>query len=492
MITSVVPYFQVHQPFRLRRYTYFDIGVNARWFDDAENERLVRRVAERCYVPMNALILDLIDRTEGRFRCAFSVSGTALDQMEAWAPEALEGFVRLSKTGAVEFLAETSHHSLAFLTDEAELRAQIQAQADRVERLFGRRPTTFRNTELVIDERIARTAEDLGFTALLGEGADHLLGWRSPGHVYGVVGCDRIRLLLRTYRFSDDIAFRYSNRSWPGWPLTPEKFAASIHALPATEEVVGLFMDYETFGEHQWKETGILDFMSAMPAAVLADERFDFQTPAEAVATRASVGDLAIPHPVSWADAERDLTAWLGNPMQRSANLAPYGLLPSLRRASRDDLTAAWRRLSTSDHLYYMCTKWFSDGDVHKHFSPYATPHDAFIAFMNVLDDLERRISAADVTVAGTAAARALPAIPGPASPERSVSGAAAGPKKRSRRRSAAGLTGGTLSPTAETVPMAEMAGSIGASGSGDPMGVPPPRTRRGARARSRKVPRSG
>ena len=257
----VVPYFQVHQPFRLRRYTFFDIGVNARWFDDSENERIVKRVAERCYVPMNALLLDLIDRTDGRFRCAFSISGTALDQMEAWAPEALEGFVRLARTGAVEFLAETSQHSLAFLTDEEEFRAQVRAQADRVERLFGRRPTTFRNTELVIDERVARTAEELGFTALLGEGADHLLGARSPGHVYGVVGCERLKLLLRTYRFSDDIAFRFSNRSWPGWPLTAEKFAGSIHALPASDEVVGLFMDYETFGEHQWKETGIFDFL---------------------------------------------------------------------------------------------------------------------------------------------------------------------------------------------------------------------------------------
>ena len=464
MTTSVVPYFQVHQPFRLRRYTFFDIGVNARWFDDSENERIVKRVAERCYVPMNALLLDLIDRTDGRFRCAFSVSGTALDQMEAWAPEALDGFVRLARTGAVEFLAETSQHSLAFLTDEQEFRAQVRAQADRVERLFGRRPTTFRNTELVIDERVARTAEELGFTALLGEGADHLLGSRSPGHVYGVLGCERLKLLLRTYRFSDDIAFRYSNRSWPGWPLTADKFAASIHALPAAEEVVGLFMDYETFGEHQWKETGILDFLAAMPAAVLADPRFDFRTPSEAVANRTSAGTLSIPHPVSWADAERDLTAWLGNPMQRSANLALYGLLPALRRAGRDDLTAAWRRLSTSDHLYYMCTKWFSDGDVHKHFSPYSTPHDAFIAFMNVLDDLERRIAAVPV-VAG-------PPVDAVASDARLVEAAV--------RVAEGGVEHGprATNPTAAPVPL----------------GAPPARDRdrRRGRGHSRKVPRTG
>jgi alpha-amylase len=393
--TALVPYFQVHQPFRLRRYTFFDIGVDSRWFDDAENERIVRRVAERCYVPANAMLLRAIEESEGRFRCAFSISGTALEQMEAFAPQALEGFLRLSKTGCVEILGETSHHSLAFATDEKEMRAQIVAHADRIERLFGRRPTTFRNTELVIDEHVARVVEDLGFSALLGEGADGLLGWRSPARVYGVEGCESLRLLLRHYRLSDDIAFRFSNRSWASWPLTAEKFAASVHALPADDQVVGLFMDYETFGEHQWRETGIFDFMAAMPAAVLARPGFSFETPAEAVATRRPVARLAIPHPVSWADEARDLSAWLGNPMQRAANLALYGLLPSVRRSGRADLLAGWRRLSTSDHLYYMCTKRASDGDVHEHFSPYATPHDAFIAFMNVLDDLERRAAAA-------------------------------------------------------------------------------------------------
>ncbi|MFO0931602.1 MAG: glycoside hydrolase family 57 protein [Planctomycetota bacterium] len=445
--TAVVPYFQVHQPFRLRRYTYFDIGVDARWFDDAENERIVRRVAERCYVPTNALLLRLVHETEGRFRCAFSVSGTAIEQMERWAPEALEGFVALARTGCVEVLGETSHHSLAFLADDLEFRAQVADQAARVERVFGRRPTAFRNTELVIDEHVARTVEDLGFVALLGEGSDGLLGWRSPARVYGVEGCERLRLLLRHYRLSDDIAFRFSNRAWDQWPLTAEKFARSLAALPADDVAVNLFMDYETFGEHQWKETGIFDFLAAMPRAVLADPRFAFRTPTEVATAHAPAARLPIPHPISWADAERDLGAWLGNPMQRAANLALYALLPAVRASGRADLVAAWRRLSTSDHLYYMFTKRTSDGDVHEHFSPYASPHDAFIAFMNVLDDLERRAGAAatDAVAAGTPPASAVlppaparapdplsrPLPPPPASP---ATGAAQ-PSKRSRRR---------------------------------------------------------
>ncbi len=417
-MTSVVPYFQVHQPFRLRRYTFFDIGADDRWFDDDANRRVLARVAARCYVPANRVLLDAIRRTDGRFRCAYSISGTALDQMEAWAPEALDGFRRLAATGCVEFLGETSHHSLSFLADDTEFKAQVEGHARRIERLFGRRPTTFRNTELVVDEHVARTAEGLGFTAILGEGADHLLGWRSPGRVYGVEGTERIRLLLRTYRLSDDIAFRFAWGSGPGRSLTAEAFAASIHARPPEDVVVGLFMDYETFGEHQWAETGIFDFLARVPEAVLANPRFDFATPSEIAARHPPVARLPIPHPVSWADAERDLTAWLGNAMQREANLALYALGDDVRRSGRPDLLEGWRRLTTSDHLYYMCTKWFSDGDVHKHFSPYSTPHDAFIAFMNVLDDLKRRAAAS---------AGPVPAVaprPKPSAPPKSAASA--------------------------------------------------------------------
>jgi len=401
-VTDVVVYFQVHQPFRLRRYTFFDIGTSEAYFDDGENERIVRRVAERCYVPMNKLVRRLIESHDGAFRVAYSISGTALEQMERWAPEALASFQDLARTGCVEILGETSHHSLCALSDLDEFRDQVRAQADRVEHLFGRRPVTFRNTELVIDERIAAVAHELGFTAMLGEGADHLLGWRSAHHLYWPRGTPAMRLLLRDYLRSDDIAFRFSNRTWEEWPLSAERFAKWIHEAPADHACVNLFMDYETFGEHQWEETGIFRFFEGMPAAILAHERFRFRTPGEVAAEREPTIEMSIPRPVSWADAERDVTAWLGNPMQRAANEALFALLPAVRALTAAGDTApreTWRKLSTSDHLYYMCTKWFSDGDVHKYFSPYATPHDAFIAFMNVVDDFGRRAKRAAAAI---------------------------------------------------------------------------------------------
>ncbi|MCI0651226.1 MAG: glycoside hydrolase family 57 protein [Planctomycetes bacterium] len=393
-MTAVVFYFQVHQPFRLRRYTFFDIGSRDDYFDDVENQRILKRVAEKCYLPMNGVLERLIERYQGRFRCAFSISGTALDQMEAWSPEALASFQRLAKTGCAEFLGETSHHSLSFLIDPDEFAEQALAHAARVERLFGRRPTTFRNTELVCYNRVARAAEDLGFDGILCEGADHLLGWRSPHRVYRPEGCERIKVLLRSYKLSDDIAFRFSNRQWSEWPLTADRFAVWLHSLPPEETYVGLFMDYETFGEHQWADTGIFNFMEFLPEAVLRHPSFFFATPSEVVAANDPVARLDIPHPVSWADTERDLTAWLGNHMQHAAHQALYEMAKSMRDSGKNghkELLERWRKLSTSDHMYYMCTKWFADGDVHKYFSPYVSPHDAFITFMNVLDDLTRR-----------------------------------------------------------------------------------------------------
>jgi alpha-amylase len=397
-MSSIVFYFQVHQPWRLRRYTFFDIGVRDDWFDDAENARIVRRVAEKCYLPMNAQLLRMAQRFDGRFRFAFSISGTALTQFEQWTPETLAGFQALARTGCAEFLAETSHHSLACLYDPVDFEQQIESHAARIETLFGRRPTAFRNTELVISNDVARRAEMLGYRTLLGEGADHLLGWRSPQHPYRPEGCERLKLLLRSYRLTDDIAFRFSNRGWSEWPLTAEKWTDWLHALPGGAEVVGLFMDYETFGEHQWADTGIFQFLEKLPELVLARRRFRFDTPSEAAARYDAIGRLDIPYPVSWADTERDLTAWLGNGMQQAAARAIYELGPAARAAGeqRPELLERWRRLTTSDHLYYMCTKWFADGDVHKYFSPYQTPHDAFIAFMNVVDDLARRLDEAN------------------------------------------------------------------------------------------------
>lgn len=391
---QVVFYFQVHQPFRLRRYSLFDIGVHQRYFDDAENARIVRRIAERCYLPMNNLVRQLIERHAGDFRCSYSISGAALEQFEQWTPEVLESFEELASTGCVEFLCETSMHSLSGLFDEQEFVEQVEAQRQRIQRLCGVQPLTFRNTELVIEERLAQLVEELGFRVLLGEGADHLLerpgsSPRSAHQVYRPQGTRELRLLLRDYPRSDDIAFRFSNRTWHEYPLTADRFARWVAEDQQAGECVGLFMDYETFGEHQWADTGIFQFMEHLPTELLRHRGLSFATPAQFQDAPLSGGELAIPRATSWADAERDISAWQGNPMQKAASEAFWALGERVREVP--ELLSQWRRLSTSDHFYYMCTKHFSDGDVHKYFSPYASPHEAFLCFMNVLDDLARR-----------------------------------------------------------------------------------------------------
>ena len=396
-MNSIVFYFQIHQPYRLKRYTFFDIGRGESYFDDAENKRILQRVADKCYVPMNELLLAQIEKHAGKFRFAMAITGTVLEQMERWHPEALRSFVRLAETGHVEIVCETSHHSLAFLSDEQEFEAQVLAQRDRISELFGQSPLTFRNTELVINNDVAKSVEALGFKTLLGEGADQLLGIRSSHEVYRPATTENLALLLRTYERSDDIAFRFSNQGWDKWPLTAETFTKWLADAPGRAKYTGLFMDYETFGEHQWRETGIFDFMEQLPALVIAEPTLDFKTPSEVVAAHPPKLEIDIPRTISWADAERDLTAWLGNHMQREANRLLYELGPDVRLAAAQghpELLEDWRRLTTSDHVYYMCTKYFSDGDVHKYFSPYSTPHDAFIAFMNVLSDLKSRLRA--------------------------------------------------------------------------------------------------
>ncbi|MEW6073556.1 MAG: glycoside hydrolase family 57 protein [Planctomycetota bacterium] len=392
-MTSVVFYFQAHQPDRLRARGPYAPGG---YFDEAESARIVRRVAERCYLPMNELLLRAVEETDGRFHCAFSISGPLLRQLEAWAPEVLESFASLAATERVEFLCETAYHSLASLVPSDEFEDQVRRQARRIEELFGQRPTVFRNTELIFDESIARRVEALGFDVLLAEGADRLLGWRSPRFVYRPRGCRRLKLLLRDYMLSDDIAFRFGNREWVHHPLLAETFAGWLHAIPARDTFAGLFMDYETFGEHQGAETGIFAFMRALPRFVLDGESTDFATPSEIAAAHDAVGEIDAPSPVSWADARRDLGAWLGNHMQRSAHESLYALAPGIRTAAAHGhpaLLEAWRRLTTSDHFRYMATRSSADEGMHEHFSPHDSPYDSFIVFMNVLDDLRSRVA---------------------------------------------------------------------------------------------------
>lgn len=385
-------YFQVHQPYRLRRYRFFDIGKNHNYFDDFANRSIMRKVAEKCYLPTNKLMLDLINEYGYRFKISYSISGTALDQFEMYAPDVLDSFRKLAETGCVEFLAETHSHSLSALKNKDEFYRQIESQTKRLEELIGYKPKTFRNTELIYSDEIGAMVADLGYKAMLTEGAKHILGWKSSNFLYANAINPKLKLLLKNFRLSDDIAFRFSNREWSEWPLTTEKFVHWLNNIDPKEEIVNLFMDYETFGEHQWAETGIFDFMRALPGRVLSSSNFEFLTPSEAADKHQPIALLHVPYPISWADEERDLTAWLGNELQDEAFNHLYSLSDKIDKLNDADLKRDWLYLQTSDHFYYMCTKWFSDGDVHKYFNPYDTPYEAFINFMNVLSDFTIRL----------------------------------------------------------------------------------------------------
>jgi alpha-amylase len=389
-MASVCFYFQVHQPYRLRHYTIFDTVPD--YFDGFKNAQVCRKVADKCYLPTNRLILDLIRQHAGRFRVAYSITGVILEQFQEYTPEVLASFQELAATGCVEFLAETYHHSLSFLFSPREFASQVEAHRTLMQDLFGQTPRVFRNTELVYNNALAQAVEQLGgFDAILAEGADHILGYRSPNYVYRPPQTRRLKLLLKNYRLSDDIAFRFSNRGWSEWPLRAEKFAQWINAVNGNGYTVNLFVDYETFGEHQWEDTGIFDFLRQLPTEVLKNPDNDFKTPGEVAAAHEAVDVVDVPFFVSWADIERDLSAWLGNPMQHNAIHELYNLEGKVKAAGDPDILASWRRLQTSDHFYYMCTKWFADGDVHKYFNPYDSPYDSYINFMNVLDHLRSR-----------------------------------------------------------------------------------------------------
>lgn len=387
---SVCFYFQVHQPFRLRHYTIFDNTTS--YFDEFKNASICRKVANKCYLPTNRLLLDTIRRFDGRFKVAYSITGVLLEQLHKYCPEVVSTFDALAQTGCVEFLAETYYHSLSWLYSRDEFIDQINKHIELIEYLFGQTPRVFRNTELIYNNDLAKTISSMGkFDAIMAEGADHILGHRSPNFVYRPPDCDNLKLLLKNYSLSDDIAFRFSNRHWKEFPLMADKFARWIHKVNGNGNVVNLFMDYETFGEHQWEDTGIFDFMSRLPEEILKHPDNNFKTPTEVAQCYDAVDTVDVPHITSWADMERDLSAWLGNAMQSNALHELYRLEHPVRQTEDERLIGDWRRLQTSDHFYYMCTKYFSDGDVHKYFNPYDSPYDSYINFMNVLNHLTKR-----------------------------------------------------------------------------------------------------
>ncbi len=421
-MASIVFYFQVHQPYRLKRYTVFE--DHPFYFADDKNAEICRKVATKCYLPATKLILDLVRRHKGNFRVSYAITGVALDQLEAWCPEVIDLFKALADTGCCEFLAETYHHSLSFLYSKQEFVEQVDLHTNRIQDLFGQTPTVFRNTELIFSNELAAFLQTLRdaqgrprFKGVCCEGVDWLLSGRSPNYVYappnGGAGAHGgpFALLLKNYRLSDDVAFRFSNRGWTEWPLTAEKFARWANEINGDGYLCNLFMDYETFGEHQWAETGVFQFLDALPEKIfdINPGHNHFNTVSEAIERFPPVGVYDAPNLISWADTERDLSAWIGNAMQHSALAELYKLEPDIRKRLReavasDDpveieharhLVNDWRKLTTSDHFYYMCTKYFADGDVHKYFNPYDSPYDSYINFMNVLDNVRERLEGA-------------------------------------------------------------------------------------------------
>lgn len=391
MKKSLCLYFQVHQPTRLRLYRFFDIGKDSHYFDDFTNRTILKRIAQKCYLPMNELLLEAISQNKGKFKVAFSISGSALEQFDRYAPEVIDSFRKLAETGCVEFLCETYYHSLASIANKQEFELQVNKHKAAIEHYFGVTPKSFRNTELIYSDSIGAMVNELGFKTMLTEGARHIMGWKNPNYVYNNDFKSSLKLLLRNYSLSDDIAFRFSDKGWAEWPLTVEKY---VEWLKASEgDIVNLFMDYETFGEHQDASCGIFEFMKALPAAVIKDGTFEFVTPERAAGKHKSVGDLSVPETISWADEERDLTAWLGNELQKDAFNKLYSLQEKLSILDDQSLWADYGHLQESDHLYYMCTKFFSDGEIHQRFNPYSTPYEAFINYMNALSDFIIRVN---------------------------------------------------------------------------------------------------
>jgi alpha-amylase len=402
-MSSICFYFHVHQPWRVKRYRIFDVGHDHFYFNEkgdinVNNEKILKKVAEKCYIPTNKVLKELLDR-HPEFKFSFSFSGVLLEQLEEFAPHVLESFQELVRTGRVEIVSETYYHSLAFIYSHDEFRKQVALHKEKIKQLFDYVPTSFRNTELIFRNDLVPLVDEMGFKAVLTEGWDPLLGWRSPNFLYRSPQGSNVKIFTKNYRLSDDVAFRFSSRAWKEWPLTAQKFAEWVNQVNGNGNVVNLFMDYETFGEHQWADTGIFDFLRAVPGELLKHSDNDFTTIREAAERYPAVGEYDVRDLLSWADTERDVSAWIGNRMQQESLHGLYQIRDRAMSTQDRYIIQDWRRLSTSDHFYYMCTKWFADGDVHKYFSPYDTPYEAFIAFMNALRDLEFRITKHELDV---------------------------------------------------------------------------------------------
>jgi len=384
-------YFQIHQPFRLKRYRFFDIGNDHYYYDDFANDDIITRIAERSYIPAAETLLRMIEQSKGAFKCAISITGTALEQFEMYVPEFIDLLKKLSDTGCVEFLAETYAHSLASLADPEEFANQVKVHDQKIETLFGQKPKVFRNTELIYCDEMAPQILDMGYKGVITEGAKHILGWKSPNYVYAAASAPDLKILLKNDHFSDDITDRFSNTAWDEYPLTADKYINWIASTPAEEQIINLFMNLEVLGDFQPRETGIFQFMEALPRFA-AEKGMQFWTPTEAVSKLKAVDVLSVVHPISWADEARDTSAWLGNQLQNEAFQKLYSVSERVRLCEDRRLKQDWYYLQSADHFFYMSTKNMHDGSVHSQFSPYDTPFDAFTNYMNVLADFIVRV----------------------------------------------------------------------------------------------------
>lgn len=394
---SIVLYLHMHQPWRLKHYSIFsvdhdhDYWTEKDWYAGTNNERIFKKVADKSYRPMLARLEKCINTYAG-FKFSLSITGTFLDQAEEWAPDIIDTLKRLVKSGRVEIVAETYYHSLAFFYDREEFEAQVKKHQDRIYELFGVRSKVYRNTELSYNNELAKWADEFGFKGILAEGWDKILEWRSPNFVYRPEGCKNIKLLMKNYRLSDDVAFRFSDKHWKEWPLTVDKYIQWLEAATLRGPLINLFMDFETFGENIWEDTGIFEFFEHLVYRWDRDKGNNFLTVSEACDSAEPTAEISMPWTVTWADTERDLSAWLGNSMQHEAMKAIYDIKSEVLASGEPDVIEDWRRLQTSDHPYYMCTKYFNDGDVHAYFSPYDSPYDAFLYYMNALRDMRGRL----------------------------------------------------------------------------------------------------
>lgn len=398
---AICLYLHIHQPWRFERYSVFDIAHDHNYWDEIDyydkqnNERIFRKVAEKSYYPMLNLLERNLNRHSG-FKVSLSITGTWLEQAELWAPDLLDQLKRLVKTGQVEIVGETYYHSMSFFYDRNEFEAQVQKHQEKVLELFGVKPSVFRNTELAYNNELGQWVDEHGYKGVLAEGWDKVLGWRSPNYVYRPASATRAKLLLKNYRLSDDIAFRFSNRGWSEWPLTVDKYQNWLNMDMLRGNLVNLFMDFETFGEHQWADTGIFDFMNRFIERWLAEYDNCFVTASEACELFDAIDEVSMPQTVTWADTERDLSAWMGNEMQDEACRELYKIRDAVMSSGDNRIIDDFRRLTTSDHAYYMCTKYWNDGDVHAYFSAYDSPYDAFMYYMNILRDLSWRLEKAN------------------------------------------------------------------------------------------------